>query len=322
MGFPRLSSGRIDPQLSEILLAYTNPSFLADQILPTVPDLSQEAGHIGKMGNSHLRQYSTKRSVYDEGEHRIEFTISNDQTYQIDYFDQSAYVPDRVQNQVQLPFNALNAAQFTVMDAMKLEREIALAAVLTDTSKITQNTTLAGNAQYTDQANSNPEVDFDTARDAVQVGIGREANAVLMSRKVMNALRRHPFFIEIAKFALAGGAGKAGTLSESAFMETLKSWYELDYVFIGRTIKVTSQTGQTETKGQVWGNDVVFFNRTPSPSLFAPSFGYSFQLAGQNLQTRVRRHVNDKGDIVEVLWAYQDLILDTNAAFLIKNAVS
>jgi hypothetical protein len=308
-------------QLTNILLAYTNPQFLADQILPTVPDLKEESGKIGSMGNAHLRQYSTKRSLYDESEHRIEFTISNDNSYQIDYFDLDAYVPDRLQDQLQAPFNALNAAQMTVMEAMKLEREIALAAALTSTSIITNNTTLSGSSKYTDGANSTPESDFDTARDSVQTKTGREANAVYMSRKVMNALRRHPWFLDIAKSSLAGGAAKSGALSVNAFIETLKAWYDLQYVFIGSQIKITSAEGQTETKGAVWGDDVVWFYRTPAPSLFAPSFGYSFQLAGNNLQTRVRRHVNDKGDIVEVIWAYQDKILDTNCAYLIKNAV-
>jgi len=35
-----------------------------------------------------------------------------------------------------------------------------------------------------------------------------------------------------------------------------------------------------------------------------------------------RRHQNDKGDLMEVQWAYQDKILDTNAAYLIKDAVA
>lgn len=321
MGSPKLSSGRVDPQLTNVLLAYTNPQYLADQILPTVPDLKEESGLVARMGNAHLRQYSIKRGLYDESEHRIEFTIDHDNRYAIDYFDLASYVPDRLQNQLQSPFNALNAAQLTVMEGMKLQREIALANLMTDTSVLTQNTTLSGTSKYSDPTNSNPDVDFDTARDAVFSGIGREANSVYMSRKVMNALRRHPFFLEIGKATLAGGSTKNAVLSEGGFIETLKSWYELDYVFIGRQIKVTSQEGQTETKSNVWNDDVVFFYRTPAPSLFAPSFGYSFQLAGQNLQTRVRRHVNDKGDIVEVLWAYQDKVLDTNAAYLIKSAV-
>lgn len=320
--FPQVTSGRIDPQLTNILLAYSNPMFLADQILPTVPNLKDEAGHIPQLGTSHLRVYTSKRSVYDESSHRIGFEVSNDAKYHIDYYDLDAYVPDRLQQQLQSPFDAQNIAQKTALDSLKLEREVGLAALMTSTAIITQNTTLSGSSKYTDGANSNPDSDFDTARDAVQNGIGREANAMYMSRKVANALRRHPFFLQIAQSSLNGGKAKGDALSVNGLIETLKAWYNLDYVFVGSQIKVTSQQGQaTVTKGAVWGDDVVFFYRPTGPALMEPSFGYSFQLAGQNLRTSIRRHENDKGDLVRVDWAYQDKILDTNAAYLIKNAV-
>jgi len=319
--FPKITNGRVDPQLTNILLAYTNPQYLADQILPTVPGLKEESGKIPQMGNSHLRSYSSKRSLYDEGEHRIDFTLNNDSTYSIDYHDLSSYIPDRLQEQLQAPFDAKNAGQMTVMEALMLEREIGLAAAMTSTSILSNNTTLSGTSQYSDPVNSNPDVDFDTARDSIQNKIGREANAILMSRKVANALRRHPWFLEIAQSALKGGASKVEALSMESLVATLKAWYGLEYVLIGNAINITSKEGQTETKAGVWGDDVVFFYRAPNPSLFTPSFGYSFQLQGYNRQTRVRRHTSDKGDLVEVLWAYQDNILDASAAYLIKSAV-
>lgn len=324
MPFPKLSSGRVDPQLTSILLAYTNPDFVADRVLPTVPNLKEESGVIGSIGNAHLRVYSSKRALHDQSAHRITFEYSNDGRYAIDYYDLDAYVPDRMQDQLQLPFDARNVAQMTVMDALKLERENALATALTDTSILTKNQTLSASAdKYTDPVNSTPDQDFDTARDSVQSLTGREANKVIMSRAVANALRRHPWFLEISKVAIAGGGGKAGQLSEQGFIDTLKAWYQLDDVIITKTIKVTSQQGQgTVTKSSVWGDDVVFFYAPSGPSLFTPSFGYSFQLAGHNLRTTVRREpLNDKGDLVGVDWAYQDNILDVNSAYLIKSAV-
>jgi len=102
--FPKLSNGRVDPILTKILLAYTNPQYYADRILPTVPGLKEESGVIPKMGNSHLRVYSSKRSLYDEGDHRITFTVSTDDTYKIDYYDLENYVPDRLQKQIAKTF--------------------------------------------------------------------------------------------------------------------------------------------------------------------------------------------------------------------------
>ncbi|MEE8151268.1 MAG: hypothetical protein V3T43_06090 [Nitrosomonadaceae bacterium] len=317
--FPKITNGRVDPQLTNVLLAFKNPSYLADQILPTVPNLKDYTGKVPEMGQSHLHQYASKRAVYDEGEHRITFTISNSKTYEIDDYDLSTYLPDRVQTQLQLPFNARNAAQFTVMEAMMLEREIGLADALSDTSVLTNQSTPAN--LYTDGVNSTPEVDFETARDSVHDATGLEANAILMSRKVANVLRRHPWFLEIGYRTLAGGSGKMQSLSMDAFTETLKSWFALDFVFIGKPIKITSREGQTVTKGNVWGNDVVFFVRPKAPSLFTPSMGYSFQISGKNKRTVIRRHQNDKGDLVEVQWAYQDKILQVEAAYLLKTVI-
>lgn len=319
--FPKITSGHVDVQLTNVLLAYTNGEYVADQILPVVPNLAKETGKIPQMGNSHLRTYSSKRSLYDQSAHRVSFSFNNDNTYAIDYFDLSSYVPDRLQEQLDAPFDARNAAQMTVMQALMLEREVALAAIMTSTAVLTNNTTLSGSSQYTDPT-SDPATDFDTARDSIQSKIGREANGMLMSRNVANALRRHPWFLEIAQSVIKGGTPTGKALSVEGLVEVLKSWYKLEYVVIGSAIKITSQQGQTETKGQVWGNDIVFFYRASSPSLFEPSFGYSFQLQGKQLQTRVRREpVEDKGDVVEVLWAYQDNILDVNAAYLIKSAI-
>jgi membrane-bound inhibitor of C-type lysozyme len=320
----QLTSGRIDPQLTNVLLAYTNAEYIADMIMPTIPNLAQEAGHIPQLGNAHLRQYSSKRSLNDTSGHRMEFSLSNDATYQIDYYDLEAYVSDRVQAQLQSPFDAKNIAQLSTYEAMKLEREIALATLMNDETILTNYVTLSTSSdKYTDGDNSDPAGDFDTARDSVHSLTGREANMIVMSREVANALRRHPWFLEIAQSSLKGGAPKVGALSMSAFVETLKSWYEgLEYVCIGKNIKITTNEGQTETKSQVWQNNVVWAYRAPSPSLMIPSFAYSFQLAGQNLVTDVRREpMAGKGDIVRVNWAYDDKILDVNSAYLIKSAI-
>lgn len=320
---PKVTNGRVDPLLSNILLTDVNEDFIADKLLPTVPNLKDETGVIGSVGDAHLRQYETKRSIYDTGEHRISFEISKDDTYRIDHHDLSIYLPDRLIKQLQSPFNARQIAQKTAMDGLRLEREIGLAALMTSTAILTNNQTLSLAAdKYTDPVNSTPELDFDTARDSVQGNTGLEANAVLMNREVANTLRRHPWFLSISHSTLQGGAGKLRALSMSAFVETLKAWYDLDFVFIGKQIKVTTKEGQTATKDGVWGNDVVFFRRPMAPSLMTPSFGYSFQLAGKNLSTRVRREPKaERGELVEVDWAFQDKILNADAAFLLKDVI-
>lgn len=322
MPFPKIKNGHVDVMLTNILLAYTNSGYAADTILPIVPNLKKESGLIPKVGNAHLRRYHSKRTLYDEGQHRMNFTISKDDSYQIDYFDLDIYLPDRLQEQLDSPFNARKIAMMTNMEALKLDREAALAAILTDTAVLTNNDTLSGGDQWSDTVNSNPDKDIDTARDSVQQSIGREANGCHFSREVANAMRRHPWFLDIAQSAIKGGVSKSKALSVNGLIETLKAWYDFEYVTIGNQIKVTSQEGQTETMGKVWNDDMVLYHRPSAPALMAPSFGYSFQLSGKNMRSTVRREpLSDKGDLIGVDWAYEDNILDVDAAYLIKSVV-
>lgn len=312
MPFPTLNTGRVDKQVSSVLQAYTNSDFIASGILPAVP-VAEESGKVAALENSHLRTYDSRRALYDESDHRMEFKVSNTDSYQVEYYDLSVYVPDRLQQQLQTPFDARRDAGISALQALMLERENALATAFTSTAVLTNNVTLSGTDQFSDFTNSTPEDVFEDARTAVHAAIGREANAVYMSRAVFNTLKRHPFFLGLVK--------GVSVLSPDGLMTLLKDYFEVKYVFIGKSIKVTSNEGQTETKSVVWGNDVVFFYRPESPSLYEPSLGYQFTLSGDNVRAVSRRHSNDKGDIIEAQWAYQDKILDTNCAYLIKSAI-
>lgn len=311
----KVSDVRTDKLLTSVLLAYTNPSFVADRILPTVPGLKDDTGDIPQLGTSHLRQYRSKRALYDQSQHRMEFSYSHDQKYSIEYYDLETYVPDVIINQQESPFNAERDGAIATMEALKLEREMGLAEAMTSTAILTNNTTLSGTSQLNDYANSDLASVAETARTSVQNKIGREANKVHMNRKVFNTLKNHPFFLEKVK--------NTSYLSGALLMQLMKDEWEVDEVIVGNAIYVNSKEGQTETKTQVWGNDIVFFYTPSAASLMAPSFGYNLQASSKPLRgTKRREPMADKGLLVGAEWGYQDLILDVNAAYLVKNAVA
>lgn len=312
MPFPTISQGRVDVPLTNVLQAYTNQEFLAPMILPSVP-VVDESGKIGALENNHLRVYSSKRSLYDESEHRMEFKYTMDDSYQIEYYDREVYLPDRLKNNTRSPFDARRDAGFSVMNTLMLERENALAVALHSTAVLTQNTTLSGTSQFSDFANSNPDTVIETGRTAIFEATGREANSMLISRKTFNTLKRHPFFLEMVRGISVLDGAKLATL--------MKDFFELENLYVSKGIKITSNEGQTETKGKVWQDDIVLFYKPQRVSLFEPSFGYQITLAGGNLRTDIRRHPLDIGDVVRVFNAYQDKILDTNCGYLIKDAV-
>lgn len=318
---PTPQQGRVDQRLSEILIAYKNPAYFAGEFFPVVPGLKDDTGLIPTFGKAHLRHYTTsKRAVYDESDHRINFEMGTDLKYSIDYYDLETYVPDRIKKQFRSPFDALAGAQLTVAEALFLEREVAAAAALTSTSILSQNVTLSGTDQWTNPTASDPLGDIDAAVAAVRAALGVDPNVISIHHDVLVALRRHDAFKALATAGIQGGQQFRDRLSVNSTIEALKAYYGFEKVIVPTNRRVTSKPGQTDTVGQVWNKDVIVFYVPPAPGLFQQSLGYSFQVEGGNMQTVVRRAPKDKGDLVEAQWAYQDAILMPEAAYLIKNA--
>lgn len=320
MSFPSLPSARIDPLLTNVLQAHTVEEYIAGDILPDIA-VDEETGIIPRLGNNHLRRYSSRRAVYDESEHRMEFKYEQSDQYQIGFYDLSAYVPDRLTRKggAQKPFNPRRDASFVTKEAMLLERELALAALFTSTSVFTNNETLSGSSQFDNYGTSNPDQKIESARNAVHAAIGREANAISMNRRVANTLKSHPFFLDLMK---RNAGQRVSNINLSQFASLLKEYFEFDYLYVGKAIYVNSNEGQTpETKTNVWGNDINVFHRAKNPGMFQPSLGYSFVPNIGRDFAKVRRHPNDKGDIVENIMAYQDNILDADSGFLIKDVI-
>jgi hypothetical protein len=319
MPFPTVKTGRVDKVVTNILLAHKNNEFIVDKILPVVPGLKDDSGIIPELENSGLRIYSSRRALYDEGQHRIEFKYLLDREYKIEYHDLESYLPDRLVEQAEKPFMPRRDAAFILDQALMLERERGLAQALTSVSIITNNITLSGTDQWNDYDNSHPESDIEVARDSVFNNTNMEANTAVMSRRVMNVLKFHPFFLDLAK-RNAGGSVK--NITTDQFIDLFKAQFGIENVFIGKARYISSMEGQTKTMANVWNNDLVLMYVPSSPTLMSPSFGYSFQLAGQNKRVTTRRHENDKGDLVREDYAYQDLILMAEGAYLIKAATS
>lgn len=313
MAFPKLSTSREDIINTKVLQAYTNPDFLAEQILPVL-QVTEESGKLAGLGNEHLRVYTSKRSLNDEGQHRMEFTYTSDDSYAIDYYDLEIYAAQRLQDQVQAPFDVRRDAGIVLRQALMLEREVALATALASTSIVSNNTTLSGTAQWNDFNNSDPAAVIETGRDSVQSKIGKEANSMIIQRGVLNKLKYHPLITNYFK--------GIATISQSMVISAIKELFELENVYVAKPIYISSKEGQTETKASVWGKHVVLFYKPSSPSLFEPSFGYQIKKIGTDMRLSYRRSENDTGDMIKLETAYQDKILDANCAYLIKNAIA
>lgn len=316
MAYPRVVTGQIIKPVTNILIARKNEEtqFLADQILPRVPNIKDEVGEIFAIGNDHLRTYNSERGVWDESQHRIEFNYTRDVFYRLKYYDLEVYLPDRFMDQFEDPMDPERDASVTLMQTLLLQKEKALADLMTSTTILTNNTTLAGSDQWSEYATSTPLQDLQTAKSSARITAGYSMNSILIPRAVLDVLKFHPDFTDqVATITY---------VDDEIIIALIKKNLGIKNVFIGESTYVTSNEGQTEAFGDVWGKDVVLFYKPDTVSLMQKSFGYSFELSNEPLRVTRYRAPNDTGNNVRVAMNFDQKILDTNLAYLIKNAIA
>ena len=316
MAYPRVVTGQIIKPVTNILIARKNEEnqFLADKILPVVPNIKDEVGEIFAMGNDHLRSYNSERGVWDETQHRIEFNYTRDVFYRLKYFDLEMYLPDRFMDQFSDPLDPERDASVTLMQTLLLQKELALASLMTSTTILTNNTTLTGSDQWNETATSTPLQDMQTAKSSARISAGYSMNSVLIPRAVLDVLKFHPDFTD----QVSG----ITYVDDEIIVSLIKKNLGVKNVLIGETTYITSNEGQTEAFGDVWGKDVIFFYKPDNVSLMQKSFGYTFELASDQLRVTRYRAPNDTGNNVRVAMNFDQKILDTNLAYLIKNAIA
>lgn len=328
MGYSRVTQGRVDPLLTNISLKYTNEGFIHDKVWPLV-QTSEDSGEIGKYGKDSFRVYLSKRNINDETAHRISWELEDPSTYKIDYHDLEDYMSDIEAGQYQKPFDANQDSLLAVESARDMVMESGMASLFGNASILT-NTSTPANLWDTDLGD--PIQDIETAIQAIRVKIGRKPNKAVTNSVVLSKIKSNPNIINRI-------GGIKMSITDQDVINIIKSETGLKEVYVGESLQLTSEKGQTDALGELWQDDFVVYYAPDKSSLRTPSMGYrivnntestrflkkmNIKLNGRGMDKRVtlRRHHNDVGDIVKVDWNYTDKLLDADCAYLLNQVIT
>lgn len=308
---PKVSQTYADPILTDVAVRYSNPQFYADRLFPVIR-VDKKTGYYYVYDKSNLRSEDDLRTgraesrVVDHGmtktaygplqEHSLKSFIEQDE------FDQSDNPVDPRTDHTE-----------AVRERMLINKEVALAATLSDTAVVTQNTTLSGTDQWSDYSNSDPYGDIDTAIEAVRTGALKKANKIAMGRPVWNKLKYHPDTIELLK---ATGGGKFSA-------ERLADWLEVDEVIILDSQYNSADEGATDSITDIWGKHLwaAYVNPNPSPSVREASAGYHLSLT-DGVEVTNWTEEDPEGEWVKCKDYFEAKLVAAGALYLIKNAVA
>ncbi len=304
----------VDKLLTNVSNGIFPVGYISEMLLPKI-QVVQQSGKIGKHGKGHLRILNTVgigkgKSAYVDSE------VTSSNSYYIDTHRLKTTVTMEDYRNVEKPFDAEKNKTDYVTTHLWLGKEKALADALADTAVLTQNTTLSGNAQFNDYANSDPLGKAKTARHAVRAGCGLAPNVAWMDWYVADTLRYHPGILE----ALGYTMNRAGQLSDQELAKALG----VRKLLIAEAVYNTSKEGQTDALGAVWGKHMWFGYIPDAPGLDQQSLGYHLSFAGTGSRTVYKEPQFDPPGATDVLVTddYDQLLSDVTCAYLIKNAIA
>jgi hypothetical protein len=304
----------VDKLLTGVSSAYVPKGFICEEVLPTV-QYKQYSGLLGKYGTNHLRiENSIKggRGKYRQVETRVYSTTS----FLIEGHGLEGFVSKEDYANVEEPFDAERDEVMGISTMLWLEKEKTLADALLSTGVLTQNTTLAGTAQFNDYANSDPLGVFSTARGTILNATGLMPNIAIMDVQVWNVLRFHPQMLD----ALGYKWQRPGGLAQDEMARAMG----VDKVLFGSARYESAKEGQTSSLAAVWGKGIVFAVAPEKPEIMQKSVGYLVRPIGsQPRKVYKQANFNPPGSTaVLVEDEYDMLISDAACGYLVDAAIA
>jgi len=306
----------VDKQLTNVSNKLVPEGYISEMILPLITS-KFTSGLLAGYGNDHLRILNTiagGRQGYQMATTRTKTT----QNYNIATHGlKDILTEEDIDNELE-PFNAeVDLVDFlTTLLWMSKEKGLADVMTLTATYAVGNSVTLAGTDQYSDYANSTPLNDFAVARSAIKDKSGQVPDMVVMSWEVMQQLKYHPELVRSLGYA----DSRPGGLKN----EELASVMEVKKIVVGTVTFNDAVEGQTDDLKPVWNKDIIFLVRPERGAKRQVSFGYRFQKQGQAPRRVTKEQLKDPVGAMKILVddKYDQLISNSNAGYLIKNAVA
>lgn len=303
-----------DKLLSNVATGLFPKSSICEQILPKLTS-KETTGKIGRYGNQHLRIVQSVKG--GKGKYRQVDSVTRSTTgYDIEGHGLTDLVTKEDYRNVLAPFKAEEDVTLALSTILWVEKEKALADQLGNTSVLTQNTTLVGADQWNNHVSSAPLDDITLAHLAVYDGCGEEANTAIMSKEVWDYLSYHPQFLD----ALGFKQNRPGGLTEQELAKVLK----VQKLLIGKMKYNSAKEGQSDVLSSVWGKNFVLAVCPETPAIGQISLGYHVMYEGEAPRKVYKQSLFNPPGATEILVedSYDQLLVQVNAAYLVKNAVA
>ncbi len=268
---PDVGDVHVNALLTQLSIAFSNETYIADQVFPQVlvekqvDIIPQYDRDMWLRSQAAIRAPGTvaRRSGWD---------VTTSDTYKcLNYALGHAITVEEAAN-ADGPFNLDRDTTAWLTEQILLVREVLFAATAMVAASWTNNPVAGVDfIQWTDYANSNPIVDVRNWRRTVRQLIARAPNVACMGEIVFDTLIDHPNVLDRIRGAASPGSP---AIADNNLLAQL---FRLDKVVVANALQVTSAEGAAaETRADIVDDDFLLVYVPSTPSLMVPAAGYSF----------------------------------------------
>lgn len=258
-----------NPLLSQIAVDFKNREYIAEEVLTPVGVpamygryLVWDQGATFKIPQTMFQQDGSPNML------QLKATTAN---YGLEARALAAYIDELEESQA--PMAQIQAMKTTkLVNAIKLDMEIAVAAQLCSTTVMTNHATLSGSDQWSNSA-SHPIAAIQAIADTLPT----RPNTLILGREVVTQLRKHADVLDAIKYTQTGGFAPLNALA-TLFGDEMGL-----RILIGDAFKDTAADGQAASLTRIWGKNAIlaYVDRTPPSALMdQPTLGYLPTLTG------------------------------------------
>lgn len=259
-----------DKLLTNVSVKYTNSNFIANQVAPVL-EVDLRTGFYFVYDKSNLRRPpSTKRTGLSKT-NVVEHNLTQAPYGPLTERKLKEAVTQDDYTQSDQAIDPESDAVENITENMLMERELDLVADLTNTSIVTQYTTLSGTSQWSDYTNSDPLVALQGRISAMKLAGLITPNVFVMGQQVWDQLKNHPKVVDRIKY----------TSSDSVAMETIARLIGVQACWVGDAGVNVGYEGLADSMSFIWGKHAWLMYVAPKPGLKRLSAFYHLTLSSK-----------------------------------------
>jgi len=255
----------VDPVMSQLSIGFKNPRYYWDQIAPPVEVAEKSATYFVWTRDFWFRREAGALRSPSGQYTRLGLGVTSATYNALERgYEEVVHDPIAAASQTPEDLDTQAIAHLTEMIQIEMEKLVAAATFVTGVWGTTS--TLSGGNQWSDYGNSDPIADADTAKRTIRRATGTEPGSLAIGALTWEVLKEHPLVLDKYKHT------QTGIMTEDLVAACLG----VGELFSMSSVENTAAEGATYSGSDIWGDNALFFNKTPTPGLMVPNGAYNF----------------------------------------------